>query len=244
MANKKILLVVKFLIIVSVVFTLIAGCNYVIVPRRYFNKYTEIINNKSKDAFFPNIRSPYVMEDTFLTRYYSGKQAETVRYYSYTFFYGNNLLLRIRTPVSIGGKRYFLSTVELSDSIKSGFFDKPENAKYNIISWTFYKAEQNRLIDYYFDYSTSSGANALTPVKIHKHNIIKLKEVLVPEYFYNLTRDSVSSSNFLAVQPEITVKPDSSKAQFIRMYNKYLVTRKRRYYPYYLDFEKYMNTKE
>lgn len=207
---------------------LLTGCSYVIVPRGYFKKLTQL-QSDSLNCVQLSCRKVYVQEDTFLTRVYSKRPDRKVKGYSYIFLYQNNLMATVSTPFPVNDVLLFISREELLDSIRSGFFNR--DRRHENISWDYYEIKGDKLIEYWFDYSISSGTNALTPVFRKKSNYIIRDNKLIYEGLYNPTSDYSGSDQIIYYPVEITVKPDSSKSSLMMMYNKYLKTGIRRHYP-------------
>jgi hypothetical protein len=210
------------------------SCGYVILPHKYFDKYTEIKNSKNNSIINDTLIQVYMKEDTFLSKSYSEWIGYNIKSFNYIFLYRNNLIATINSPVLINNnKPYIISIKEIVDSIENGFFERPNN--YDKIHWTYYKKQDDKFTIYNYDYNIASGLNALTRVNLREENILLTNKDLIYE------NKSLKHGLYLPVS--ITIKPDSSKSSFTKSYNKYLQTGKRRHYPYYKDFEKYINSK-
>ena len=198
---------------------ILSSCNYLLIPRRYYDNYTKIINDKSRDTVSLDLNKVYVVEDTFLTRDYKTKS------YNYVFLYKNNLIANFTTPFVYNSRIHQVSEKNLADSIKNGYFDKPNNK--DRISWDYYEIKDGMLIRYFLDYDGSTGHHPLNRgvVKKSKFHIIKNGFI----YLENLRTktDSLLQYNFHAPK-EFPIKPDSSKSDFILLYKKYVATGYRR----------------
>ncbi len=202
------------------------SCNYIILPHKYFANYTDIINRRSTDTLSLNFNKAYMMEDTFLSKYYSIKLNRNIKSYNYMFFYKNNIIADITIP-QIGAN--ILSQKDLEDSIKSGFYNRISNR--DKISWTYFEIKSNKIITYSYNYNVSNGANTLSPVSIKEIIFLKLNGGLISEYYLDQHKKSLLSKKDLYLPGSLVVKPDSSKSDFFKMYQKYMATGSRRYYP-------------
>jgi hypothetical protein len=204
----------------------IVSCSYVMIPRNYYGNYTNILNNKIKDSLSLNYNMAYVFEDTFLSRDYSKSLNKDLKCLEYTFFYKNNLMAQIQTPFYSNGNINLINEVELENLIVNGFFNNPLNK--DKIDWFYFKIENRKLIKYFLEFNPSNGLNVLNKGQLKKSTYIILNYGYVYEdYFQN---DS-SISNINIEKPlKFMAKPDSSKADFIQMYKKYIETGSRRYF--------------
>ena len=223
------------LFIITFTFT---SCSYLILPKNYFNTYTENIKQKKSGNYTLNINKMYVFRDTFETKSFQESFGFKGQF-KYIIFYNNSLMAEIYKPFKNNSKTYTNIDKEIIDSINAGFYDKPYNQ--DKINWTYFKIEENKLIKYSFDGNVSEGHNALSHVYLIERNYILYNGSLVYEDKYNQYKNTPLLETFLYNPLEISVKPDSSKSDFIKMYNKYLLTGKRRFYSYYKDREKYFN---
>lgn len=233
---------VKLIIITCLIFIsiFITSCRYIILPHSYFNKYTKIISNNEPITTL-DINKVYVLEDTMVTRTYHEYFGFEGKSYIYYFFYKNNLMAQILTPIIINSKVYPISMDDLPSYIKNGFFSKPELS--NRIQWTYYVIDQNKLISYDYSMSSSVGYNTLNRPYLTNSKFIITNYGFINEEIFN-SKKEIDTLNFNLFKPKpISIKPDSSKSKFIKMYNNYLNTGGRRNYANYKDFEKYINKK-
>lgn len=205
-----------FIVLISLI---LPSCHYLLVPRRYYDNYTRIINDKNRDTISFDLNKVYVLEDTFLTKYYKTKS------YSYSFLYKNNLIADITTPLVYDNRIYPLSEKTLADFINNGFFNNPNNK--DKINWDYYEIKDGILIRYIVEYNPSSGHNVLNQGKIKKVKYHIIKNGFIYNKDLKTKKDSLLEYNYN--QPkEFSVKPDSSKSEFIYLYKRYLETGSRR----------------
>jgi hypothetical protein len=214
----------------------LTSCGYFVLPHKYLRSYTAIVTQSSKTPVFP-AEGVYMVEDTFLTRDYSKLLNKKIKSYRYIFLYKNNLMAKLTTPFIDNGKGYVFSTEELADSISNGFFDKPQN--WDRIDWSYFEMKDKAIKKYSFDFEVSSGANALSQVRVFTSNYFILRNGIVPESHYNKVKDTTALKVHTYVPCSIAIKPDSSKSEFIKIYRKYLATGKRAFYPGSLDRDMY-----
>lgn len=227
---------VKYLFI-FLLSALIISCKYSLIPNYYFNNYKSISSN-SKDTFTLNIQKVYVYEDTSLTNEYHKSFNYNGKSLIYTFFYKNNLMATIITPFFSSGQFWEVDINQLTSYIKNGYFNNPLN--YDKIDWTYYKVENYNVIEYFLQYNSSQGW-ILNNGKVRVIKFLNINRGLIWEGY--LKKDSSLIKNYLKIPISISIKPDSSKCDFIRMYNKYINTNKRRYYADPILNEKYINEK-
>ena len=228
-------------IIYIILSTIISSCSYVLLPVSYYNKYATII---SKTNNYDNLDyyKAYVIEDTIKSNIYNKLFHTNIKSYTYIFFYQNNTTCSFSSPLGIKNDKPFGVTVnEVADSIKNGFFER--NYNLNKINWDYYEIQNNKIIIYDFDYNISSGANILTKVNTIQNSFLKIKNDFINEDCFNKNKDSSIRKYNLFMPSSLNIKPDSSKSRFLKAYNIYITKGKRRHYPYYKDFEKYINKK-
>ena len=219
----------------------LSACNGVLIPYSYYNNYTKIINNNMKNNTKLNYNVAYAFEDTMVTNS-NIKRNVKQKSYIYHFFYTNNIMCTFTSRLNFHTNELLeIPEKEIMDSIKAGYFDKGKGR--GDIQWNYYQIKNNKIYVYDIDYNPSSGANALTKVNIIESCYILYKNGIIYEDSYINCKDTALLKYNLSLPSTINFKPDSSKSNFILSYNKYIATGKRWYYPYYKDFEKYINKK-
>jgi len=208
---------------------ILSSCSYVVIPHKYYTDYTKVLNENNLVSNDLNIKSNYVVVDSFLTKAHAKSGRGNVTAYKYIFLYKNNLMATINIPVFENGKLFIFSENELSDSIKNGYFYKQNNI--SKVRWTYYSIENNKLIKHLFTYDIGSGANALTKVKLTGTTYLIENGNLIDNYSRLVNNAPATSVKDIYIPSSISQKPDSTKSYFLKMYDNYKVTGVRKYYP-------------
>ena len=196
--------------------------------------------NNNKDTTSINFRNAYVSLDPFLTNEYSKSAGKQINCFRYFFLYNNNIMATIIYPIAHQNELIIFSEKELIDSIRNGFFDNPINS--DDINWYYFKISNQKLYYYVINYDGGNGKVFFPVGSMELYYELKDKNI-INKHSYQINNEPEVFVNEIYLPSSITVKPDSSKSRFIRAYNKYISTGKTRHYPYYKDFEKYINKK-
>ena len=235
---------VRILVTLATIFFLVNCHPYVRLPKSYFSTYK---NLKTNNNLF-NLSKCYVKLNSHLDSNDYKYLKIKVKHYDYLFFYNDGQIACISVPIfktqfeNLKNSQivYYPGIYErqlndiiadnsnIDSVISTGLFNLPENRRK--IDWFYYSKKDSLLFFYNFRVGSGFGSTILSSTWLTntKHKI-KNNQIYIGEEVW----DEVKLIN----------KPDSSKSEFILLYNKYLKTGKRRHYSYYKDFEKYINKK-
>jgi hypothetical protein len=201
-------------IIYILLFLTLTGC-YVVVPKKYFSKYSSILANNPVDPNFFDVSKAYTFIWDTLDEEMSRKYNRKINNFHYSFFYANNLCAQITIPhYSNSTKQWIFDQEDYLKAVKQNLLNPTED-----FSWYYFEIIDSSLIIYNVIFDVGNW-NVMNRGKVVRSKGKIIKDAITYEHSKKRTIKKFNDRNeYIIHKTELTHKPDSSMADIYCMYS-------------------------
>jgi hypothetical protein len=187
---------------------------YVVIPNKYFTKYSTILNNNLVNPNFFDISKAYVKIYSKNVEF-SDKSDKEIYDSNYYFFYGNNLCATITLPFYLDStKQWILDENDYLVAVQQKALNDTED-----YSWCYFEIIDSTFFLYSVKYDVGNW-NVLNIGKVVRTKGKIVKDAISYKSSGNEKRMKYNyASSRLIEKTKLAHKPDSSMADIYCMYN-------------------------